>query len=133
LSRRRAERIDTGSEDRRAVTRSTPVSIIERAAEIALEHKAREVVSLDLQGISSATDYFLLATGTADIHVKAIADHILDALREEGVRPNHIEGLQGGHWVLLDYIDVVVHVFHPTTRQFYQLEELWGDAKRREF
>jgi ribosome-associated protein len=115
------------------MTLATPASIVERAAELALELKAQDVVSLDLAGISSATDYFLLATGTSDVHVKAIADHVLDALREEGVRPNHVEGLQGGHWVLLDYIDVVVHVFHSTTRQFYQLEELWGDAKRREF
>jgi ribosome-associated protein len=115
------------------MTLATPPSILERAAALALELKAQDVVSLELTGISSATDYFLLATGTSDTHVKAIADHILDVLREEGVRQNHVEGLQGGHWVLLDYIDVVVHVFHATTRQFYQLEELWGDAKRREF
>ncbi len=107
------------------------VSVLERTAELALELKAQDVVSLDLRGISSATDFFLLATGTSDVQVKAIADHIVDQLRVEGVRPNHVEGLQGGHWVLLDYIDLVVHVFHSTTRQFYQLEELWGDAKRQ--
>ncbi len=109
------------------------VSVLERAADLALKSKAQDVISLDLQGISSATDFFLLATGTSDVHVKAIADQILDELREEGVRPNHVEGLQGGQWVLLDYIDLVIHVFHYTKRQFYQLEELWGDAKRREF
>ena len=109
------------------------VSVLERAADLALESKAQDVISLDLHGISSATDFFLIVTGTSDVHVKAIADHIVDELREEGVRPNHVEGFQGGLWVLLDYIDLVVHVFHYTTRQFYQLEELWGDAKRREF
>ena len=109
------------------------VSVLERAADLALESKAQDVISLDLHGISSATDFFLIATGTSDVHVKAIADHIVDELREEGVRPNHVEGFQGGLWVLLDYIDLVVHVFHYATRQFYQLEELWGDAKRREF
>ena len=90
-------------------------------------------MSLDLRGISSATDHFLLATGGSDVQVKAIADHILDELRKEGVRPNHVEGLQGCQWVLIDYIDLVVHVFHTVTREFYKLEELWGDANRREF
>ncbi len=107
--------------------------IVERAANLALERKAEDVVSLDLRGISSATDFFLVATGTSDVHVKGIADHIVDRLREEGVRANHVEGLQGGQWVLLDYIDLVVHIFHSTTRQFYQLEELWGDAKHRAY
>ncbi|MDE0082362.1 MAG: ribosome silencing factor [Gammaproteobacteria bacterium] len=106
---------------------------MERAAELALERKAQHVVSLDLKGISSATDFFLLATGTSDVHVRAIADHVLDKLRNEGVRPDHVEGLGHGQWVLIDYIDVVVHVFRSTTREFYRLEDLWGDAKRREF
>lgn len=107
--------------------------LAERAAELALERKARDVVSLDLRGISSATDFFLLASGTSDVQVIAIAEHIIDTLREDGVRPNHVEGLQGGRWVLLDYIDVVIHVFHTEARDFYQLEELWGDAKRSDF
>lgn len=105
-------------------------AIVERAAQLALERKASDVVSLDLRGISSATDYFLIATGTSDVHVKSIADHIIGQLREEGVRANHVEGLQGGRWVLIDYIDVVVHVFQSSVRDFYQLEELWGDAER---
>lgn len=83
---------------------------------------------LDLRGISSATDFFLLATGRSDVQVKAIAQHIVDELRDDGHRPNHVEGLQGGRWALLDYIDFVVHVFHPQARAFYQLENLWGDA-----
>ncbi len=107
--------------------------VLDRAAALALERKAQDVVSLDLRGISSATDFFLLATGTSDIQVKAIAEHVMDELREEGVRPSHVEGLEGGRWVLIDYIDLVVHVFHTSTREFYQLEDLWGDAPRREF
>jgi ribosome-associated protein len=103
-------------------------SEIARAAELALDRKARDVLAMDLRGISSATDWFLLATGNSDIQVKAIADHILDRFREAGLRPNHVEGLQGGRWVLLDFVDYVVHVFHPTAREFYQLERLWGDA-----
>jgi ribosome-associated protein len=104
-----------------------------RAAELALDRKAEDVMALDLRGISSATDFFLLASGKSDVQVKAIADRIIDELKKEGVRPNHVEGLRGGRWVLIDYIDWVVHVFHPATREFYQLEHLWGDAPRQSF
>lgn len=110
-------------------TSELPTTIV-RAAELALERKAHDVVVLDLRGISSATDFFMLASGTSDVQVKAIAEHVRDALREEGERADHVEGLGSGRWVLLDYIDFVVHVFHPQARDFYQLEHLWGDAPR---
>jgi ribosome-associated protein len=103
---------------------------VARAAELAMERKAQELVVLDLRGISSATDYFLLGSGTSDIQVRSIAEHIIEELKKEGVRPGHVEGLEGGRWVLIDYIDFVVHVFHPQARSFYQLEGLWGDARR---
>jgi ribosome-associated protein len=105
--------------------------VVGRAAELALERKARDVVALDLRGISSATDHFVLATGNSDIQVRAIAEHIRDGLKGEmDERADHVEGLEGGRWVLMDYIDFVVHVFHPQAREFYQLEGLWGDAPR---
>ena len=85
---------------------------------------------LDLRGISSATDWFVLASGTSDVHVKAIADRVVSGLDEQEESTNHIEGLTQGRWVLLDYVDFVVHVFHPQARLFYQLENLWGDAPR---
>jgi ribosome-associated protein len=103
---------------------------VARAAELAMERKAQELVVLDLRGISSATDYFLLGSGTSDIQVRSIAEHIIEEMKKEGVRPGHVEGLEGGRWVLIDYIDFVVHVFHPQARSFYQLEGLWGDARR---
>lgn len=103
---------------------------VARAAELATERKAQELVALDLRGISSATDYFLLCSGTSDIQVRSIAEHVIEELKRDGVRPGHVEGLGGGRWVLIDYIDFVVHVFHPQARSFYQLEALWGDAKR---
>ena len=106
---------------------------VERAAELALERKAVDVVALDLASISGATDYFLLASGRSDVQVKAIAENIVEHLKDKEIRPEHIEGLQGGRWVLIDYIDFVVHVFHEEARQFYQLELLWGDAPRIEF
>jgi ribosome-associated protein len=106
---------------------------VERAAELALERKATDVVALDLASISGATDYFLLASGRSDVQVKAIADNIVEELKKEGIRAEHIEGLQSARWVLIDYIDFVVHVFHEEARDFYQLEVLWGDAPRLEF
>jgi ribosome-associated protein len=105
---------------------------IRRAGELALERKAQDVVILDIRGISSATDYFAMASGTSDIQVRAIADRILEGLRESGEQPTHVEGLEGGRWVLMDYVNFVVHVFHPQARDFYQLEALWGDAPRFE-
>ena len=105
---------------------------VSRAAQCALERKAFGVVVLDLRGISSATDWFVIGSGSSDIHVRAIADHVIEELKKEGERPGHVEGLEGGRWVLVDYIDFVVHVFHPSAREFYQLETLWGDAPRYE-
>jgi|SRR5688572_4548515 ribosome-associated protein len=101
---------------------------LKRAMELAVDRKGQEMMLLDLRGLSNSTDYFLLVNGTSDTHVRAIADHIIDELRKEGMKPDHIEGLRTGRWVLMDFIDFVVHVFHPTAREFYQLERLWGDA-----
>lgn len=103
---------------------------VERSVALTLERKASNVAVLDLKGISTATDYFVIATGNSDVQVKAIADHVVDELKKDGVRPQHVEGMSGGRWVLIDYIDFVVHVFHPQARSFYQLENLWGDAPR---
>jgi len=105
---------------------------VTRAAELAVELKAHDVVVLDLRGISSATDYFVIAGGRSDVQVKAIADHVVNELKKDSIRPEHVEGMQGGRWVLVDYVDFVLHVFHPEARQFYQLENLWGDAARWE-
>jgi ribosome-associated protein len=98
------------------------------AANLTLERKAQAVMAMDLRGISSATDFFVLGTGNSDIQVRAIAEHVIEELKKSDVRPDHVEGLEAGYWVLIDYIDFVVHVFHHTARAFYQLEVLWGDA-----
>lgn len=113
---------------RTEVSPSDLPDVVRRATQLAQERKARDVMVLDLRGISTATDFFLIASGRSDVQVKAIAEHIVDELRDVGHRPSHVEGLQGGRWALLDYIDFVVHVFHPQARAFYQLENLWGDA-----
>jgi len=116
------------AERREATTDLTQEPDLARAVELALERKGRDVVVLDLRGLSSATDYFLIVSGTSDIHVRSVAEHIVEEMKKDDVRPGHVEGLRGGRWVLLDYIDFVVHVFHPAVREFYQLERLWGDA-----
>jgi len=101
-----------------------------RAVDLARDRKGRDLIVLDLRGLSGATDYFFIVTGTSDIHVRGIAEHIIEELKKDHVRPDHVEGLRGGRWVLIDYIDFVVHVFHPAARDFYQLERLWGDARQ---
>lgn len=102
---------------------------VRQAARCALDRKASDVTVLDLRNLSPATDFFVVATGRSDVQVRAIADHVLDSAKAAGSRPNHVEGLDHARWVLLDYIDYVVHVFHPAVRDFYRLEELWGDAQ----
>ena len=92
------------------------------------DRKAVEPVVLDLRGLSGATDYFVIASGTSDAHVRGMAEHLIETLGPRGMAPHHVEGLAQGRWVLLDYVDFVVHVFHPDLRAFYQLERLWGDA-----
>ena len=119
---------DPEREQPRALRPSDLTDDLSRAVDLARDRKARDMAVLDLRGISGATDFFFLATGTSDIHVRGIAEHIIEELKKKDVRPNHVEGLRSGRWVLIDYIDFVVHVFHPAARDFYQLERLWGDA-----
>ena len=93
--------------------------------------KAVDGVVLDLRHLSDAADWFVVVSGTSDTHVRAIAEHVLETLEGRGVRAHHVEGLASGRWVLLDFFDLVVHVFHPSLREFYQLEGLWSDAPQR--
>lgn len=105
-------------------------SLAQRAAQILIDRKANDVVLLGLAGVSDMTDYFLIASGTSDTHVRALGNSVLEDLKKEtGQMAHHVEGLQQGRWVLLDYVDFVVHVFHPTLRSFYQIERLWADAE----
>jgi ribosome-associated protein len=100
-----------------------------RLAATALDdHKATNIVILDLRGLSDATDYFILASGTSDTHVRGLTERVIEVLHAVGRRTHHAEGIRAGRWALLDYFDFVVHVFHPTLREFYQLERLWIDA-----
>lgn len=98
------------------------------AAEVCLDSKANDVVLLDLRGVTDMTDYFVIASGTSDTHVRSVAEHVIERLRQKGVRVQAADGLTNGRWVVLDFVDFVVHVFHPVLRSYYQLERLWGDA-----
>jgi len=92
--------------------------------------KAENIVALDVRKLSSVTDYFVIASGTSQPHLRAIVEEITSKLRDEhDLRPSRAEGTTSGAWVVLDYFDVIVHVMHTDTRKRYDLEGLWGDAK----
>lgn len=106
----------------------TSLELAHKIADLVLEKKAEDVVVLDLRGISGITDFFVICSGTANTHVKAICEHIEDQLKILDIRPYSLEGMDSLRWALLDYVDVVVHVFLPESRNYYGLERLWGDA-----
>jgi ribosome-associated protein len=96
------------------------------------DRKAIDIVELDLRGVLGYADYFVVASGNTDRQVKAIHDFIHERMKNEhGLLPRRVEGLPQAQWVLMDYLDVVVHVFTPETREFYRLEQLWGEAPAR--
>jgi ribosome-associated protein len=115
--------------DKRRKTARIPQQI-ERAIRAAEDKKASELVLLDLRKAAGFTDYFLLCTGGNARQIRAIADAVLEALQEDGIKPAHVEGYDRSEWILLDYFDFVVHIFAPETRTFYGLERLWGSAER---
>jgi ribosome-associated protein len=102
------------------------------AARAAVAKKAVDVVILDLRKVTEFTDYFVLASAANQRQMVAVADAVMETLREQGLRPAHIEGYPKQEWILLDYRDFVVHLFTPRTRAFYDLERLWGGAHRIE-
>lgn len=101
-------------------------------AQAALDHKAIDLVILSIQNLSSFTDYFVICSGNSDRQVQAIASHIEEKLAGEGLSPLGIEGKREGRWILLDYGEVVVHIFYHPVREFYDIERLWSDAPQVE-
>jgi ribosome-associated protein len=102
------------------------------ALEAAIDKKAQDIVVIELNEICSFTDYFIICTGTSTRHNQTIAEGIEERLRKQGTRPLHIEGHTEGEWILIDYVDFVIHVFTARAREFYDLERLWRAGKRRE-
>ena len=109
----------------------TASALAGRAADVIIEKLGEDVVELDLRGHSSLADYFVVATATSTVHAQALAEEVIERLKGEGERAYHVEGMENGQWVLLDYVDVVVHIFLSDVRQFYGLERLWGDLPSR--
>jgi len=107
----------------------TSRTLAKRIADFALSKKAADVVMLDLRKLGAPTDFFVICSADSDTQVKAIADAVRDGTEQIGARLWHSEGFRALRWVLLDYVDVVVHVFKKEARSFYNLERLWGDAK----
>jgi ribosome-associated protein len=107
----------------------TPEEITSAIAHYAADRKALEIVQLDLRGMIDYTDYFVICTGRTDRQAKAIHDAIYQGMKSEhGMLPRRVEGLPEARWILIDYLDVVVHVFTPEIREYYRLEQLWGEA-----
>jgi len=104
--------------------------LAERTCWHLLEKKAEDLVVMDLRGRSDVCDFFVLASGRSSIQVKALAKHLHKELLGAGHKPKGLEGMEDGRWALLDFFDVVVHIFHTEVREYYQLEKLWGDAPR---
>jgi ribosome-associated protein len=110
---------------------SSPKQIAEqarRAATLCVDNKALDVVLLDLHGVTDMADFFIVASGTSDTHVRSVAQHVVEGMAKAGLKAYQVEGADTGRWVLVDFVDFVVHVFHPSMRSYYQIERLWGDA-----
>lgn len=103
--------------------------ILNRIAQVIYDKKGMNILGLDVRGVSSMTDYVIIAEGNVDRHVIAIADAIIGVLKEEGTRAIHTEGLQSGDWVVIDFLDIMVHLFMPGLREKYRLEELWRESQ----
>ena len=107
----------------------TPKNLAKKIAQFALSKKAHAVTIMDLRKVTDMADFFVVCSADSDVQVRAIADAVTDGTDTIGVNAWHREGLTQRQWVLIDYVDVVVHVFHKEMRKYYGLEKLWGDAK----
>jgi ribosome-associated protein len=105
--------------------------LVDRIAEIASDRKAIDIRVLDVRGMVGYTDFFVVCSGNTERQTKAIHDAIHESLKAEGVLPRRVEGSREARWVLMDYLDAVVHIFTPDARSFYRLEQLWGEAPAR--
>jgi ribosome-associated protein len=109
-----------------------PDRLADLVAGYAADVKAIDLIELDLRGVIGYADYFVICTGNTDRQAKAIHDRIHERMKKDhGILPRRVEGLSEARWILMDYLDVIVHVFTPDAREFYRLEQLWGEAPKR--
>ena len=106
----------------------TAKNLAKKIAQLALTKKAHNVTIMDLRKVTDMADFFVVCSADSDVQVKAVADAVAAGTEELGLSPWHTEGVTQRQWVLLDYVDVVVHIFHKETRKYYAIEKLWGDA-----
>jgi ribosome-associated protein len=112
----------------------SPERLATTIAAHAADRKAMDIIALDLRQVAGYTDFFVICSGNTDRQTKAIHDSVHKGLKDEhGLLPRRVEGVSEARWILMDYLDVVVHVFTPETRDFYRLEALWGDVPRRDY
>ena len=104
------------------------MELVNIISQVIFDKKGFNILALDVRGISSMTDFFIIAEGSVDRHVKALSNEVVDKMKEFGERPIHVEGEKEGEWIVLDYLNIVVHLFIPSFREKYHLEELWKDA-----
>jgi ribosome-associated protein len=109
--------------------KNEPESLLNTIGQTLFDKKGFNILALDVKGISTLTDYFVIAEGNVDRHVIALAKEIVKKLKEQEIYPSHIEGLEQGDWIVVDYMEIVVHIFKPGLREKYRLEELWNDGK----
>ncbi len=125
-----SNRLESDSTDGKQRATRNPVTLLaSHAIDAVVEKKARDVVLMDMRAVSGVADFFVLCTGDSELQIRAIVEGVRERIRNQcDERPWHVEGVEHYQWVLLDYVDLVVHVFSPEKREFYDLERLWGDA-----
>lgn len=125
------KQISSTRKAKKRTSQNPPHVLAAHAVDAMLEKKAHNISLMDMRQVSGVADYFVICTGDSELQIKAVADSIRERIKEQcEERPWHTEGTNHWQWVLLDYVDVVAHIFNPEKRQFYDLERLWGDAPR---
>ena len=114
-----------------ASVKLTPEEMVAAVADLAADRKAVDIVQLDLRGMIGYADYFLICSGRTDRQARAIHDGIHEGMKARGILPRRVEGVTEARWILMDYLYVVVHIFTPDARDFYRLEQLWGEVPTR--
>ena len=117
---------------KKGVDQISTLQTVKRVREILGDKKGEDVVILDVHNLSTVTDFFIICTATSQRHAKSLAEHLRLALKSEKIKPMHNDGLPEASWVVIDYIDFIVHIFIEQTRELYALEKLWGDAEKIE-
>ena len=115
------------------VLAESETELVNQIVEVLQSKMAEDLLLMDLRDVTDVADFFLLATGTSDMHIRSLADELVERLEAHGERPWHVEGKEQCRWILIDLVHVVIHLFSPEAREYYGLERLWGDARTMRF